>query len=119
MPVHNVFPAASVTAHNFQGVPAPPADILAVVGLVLQVELRVPPALAASLTAQSKPIPQPILGAALVDTGATSCCVEESLVQSLGLQAVGQANVCGTGGLKLQNVYLAEMAFPGSPIPTF
>lgn len=39
-------------------------------------------------------------------------------MQGLGLQVIAQVNVCGTSGIKLQNVYIAEVAFPGSPIPT-
>ncbi|SRR6266498_285452 len=114
MPVHNVYPAGNV---KIAGQIIHPADVLAGIGLVLAVEIKIPTALANSLIAQGKPIPVPVTGGALVDTGATSCCIEESIVQQLGLQVVGQTNVCGVGGLKLQNIYLAEMAFPGSPIP--
>ena len=86
-------------------------------GLLLAVEINVPQSLANILTSQGASLPQPVTGNALVDTGATSCCVEESLVQGLGLQPISQVNVCGQSGLKLQNVYLARMSFPGSPIP--
>ncbi len=110
MPVHNVFP---------HGLPAgAPQDLLAAIGLLLAVEINVPQSLANVLTSQGAALPQPVTGSALVDTGATSCCVEESLVQGLGLQPVGQVHVCGQSGLKLQNVYLARMSFPGSPMPT-
>ncbi len=71
--------------------------------LLLAVEINVPQSLANVLTSQGAALPQPVTGSALVDTGATSCCVEESLVQGLGLQPVGQVNVCGQSGVKLQN----------------
>ena len=81
MPVHNVFP---------HGLPAgAPQDLLAAMGLLLAVEINVPQSLANVLTSQGAALPQPVTGSALVDTGATSCCVEESLVQGLGLQPVG------------------------------
>ncbi|PWU10670.1 MAG: hypothetical protein C5B50_25000 [Verrucomicrobia bacterium] len=87
-------------------------------GLLLPVEIHVPQALASALTSQGAAVPQPITGNAMVDTGATGCCIEESLVQRLGLQPIGQVNVCGQSGTRLQNLYLARMSFPGSPIPT-
>src|SRR5438093_11544135 len=100
MPVHNVFPL---------GLPhGTPQDLLAAMGLLLPVEINVPQVLATILTSQGTTLPQPVTGDALIDTGATSCCVEESLVQGLGLQPVGQVNVCGQSGLKIQNVYLAR-----------
>ena len=100
MPVHNVFP---------HGLPVgAPQDLLAAMGLLLAVEINVPQSLANVLTSHGATLPQPVTGGALIDTGATSCCVEESLVQGLGLQPIGQVNVCGQSGLKLQNVYLAS-----------
>ena len=102
MPVHNVYPAGGV--HPTSGQVIHPADLLAALGLVLSVEIKVPPALAAALTSQGQPIPSPVSGYALVDTGATGCCVEESLVQGLGLQVIRQANVCGTSGVRLQKL---------------
>ena len=110
MPVYNIYP---------QGLPTgAPQDLLAAMGLLLQVEINVPQALATLLTSQGTTLPKPVTGSALIDTGATSCCVEESLVQGLGLQPIGQVTVCGQSGPKVQNVYLARMSFPGSPIPT-
>src|SRR5438874_13258326 len=105
MPIHNVYP---------HGLPAgAPQDLLAAVWLLLPIEVHVPQALANVSTTQGAMLPQPTTGQALVDTGATNCCVEETVLQSLGLQPTGQVNVCGQSGLKLQNVYLVRMSFPG------
>ncbi|MBI5397599.1 MAG: aspartyl protease family protein [Verrucomicrobia bacterium] len=110
MPIFNVYP---------QGNPQVSAtDLLAVAGLLLGIEVTVPESVANALTLSAKPLPKPTVGTALVDTGATSCCIEETVVQSLGLQPVGQVNVSSPNGPKLQNVYVARMTFPGSPIPT-
>ena len=109
MPVHNVYP------HNV--VNASPPDLLAGLGLLLEVEVAPPQALASVLTSQGKPLPQFVTGSALVDTGASCCCVEETLLQQLELQPVNQVNVSSPNGNRLQNVYFVRLAFPGSPIP--
>lgn len=109
MPVYNVYPHGHATQT--------PQDILAGVGLLLPVEISIPPALANILISQGIVLPKAVTGNALVDTGATSCCVEESQLIGLGLKPIGQVNVCGQSGPKLQNVYIARLSFPGTPIP--
>ena len=109
MPVFNVYP------HNHpHGIPA---DLLAAHGLLLSVEISVPQALASVLTSQRVPLPKPAVGAALVDTGASCCCVEETLLQGLELQPTSETNVSSPNGNRRQNVYFARLTFPGSPIP--
>lgn len=109
MPVYNVYP---------QGVSqANPPDLLAALGLLLTVEVSPPEALANLLTSQGKPLPQLVTGSALVDTGASCCCVEERLLQQLQLLPIGQVSVSSPTGNRLQNVYFTRLTFPGSPIP--
>ena len=109
MPVHNVHPQATPPVHA--------ADVLAAHGLLLAVEISIPEALAAALTRQGKTLPPVAGGAALVDTGASCCAVEESLLAQLGLQPVRPVNVSSPNGSRLQNLYFAKLIFPGSPIP--
>ena len=109
MPVHNVYP------HNVSH--AAPSDLLAALGLLLAVEVSPPQALANLLTSQGQALPPVATGNALVDTGASCCCVEESLLQRMKLQPVSQINVSSPNGNRLQNVYFARLTFPGSPIP--
>jgi predicted aspartyl protease len=109
MPVHNVYPHSAEQAN--------PTDLLAAFGLLLEVEVAPPQALASLLTSQGKPLPQLVTGSALVDTGASCCCVEESLLQKLQLQPVNEVEVSSPNGNKKQNVYFVRLSFPGSPIP--
>ena len=109
MPVHNVHPIGNPNI--------PPTDLLFHLGLLLQVEISVPQSLATVLTATNQPLPAAIIGDALVDTGATCCCVEETFMQRLNLQPIGQVPVSGATGNRIQNAYQARLAFPGTPIP--
>jgi len=109
MPVHNVHPHGNIQV--------PAADLLAAHGLLLSVEISLPQALANLLTAQDKSLPPVGTGAALVDTGASCCCVEEALLQQMQLKPVSQVHVSSPNGNRLQNVYFTRLAFPGAPIP--
>lgn len=108
MPVHNVHPSGlKQTAHDF----------LQEQGLLLGIEISASETLAAALHTNGKSIPQPISGDALVDTGASCCCVEESHLISLGLQPIGQTEVRSPNGIRSQNLYFVRLTFPGTPIP--
>ena len=109
MPVHNVHPSGTPNAT--------PPDLLFHFGLLLQVEISIPQSLAGVLTAANQQIPAAVVGAALVDTGATCCCVEESFLQQLRLQPINQVPMSGATGNRIQNAYQARLAFPGTPIP--
>lgn len=109
MPVHNVHP------YNHPTAAAP--DLLQIFGLLLSIEVNVPQSLANALSNAAIPLPNIVTGNALVDTGASCCCAAESSLQSLQLQAIGQANMSSPNGNRLQNVYLAKLSFPGTPIP--
>lgn len=105
MPVHNVAVAGL-------GAPGGHPDALMHVGLVLPVEIHVPPVIAQALGQLGKPIPTPATGYALVDTGATLTAVHAPLLTGLGLNPVGAIN-CGTAaGTVLQSQYPAMLVFP-------
>jgi predicted aspartyl protease len=55
----------------------------------------------AALTAATQPIPNPIQIRALIDTGATSTCMDPSVLQALNLTPTGSATVetPSTGGI--------------------
>jgi hypothetical protein len=109
MPVYNVFPHG-----NPHGTPP---DLLAGHGLLLAVEITAPQSLSNLMTSQGQALPAPVTGAALVDTGASCCCVEEALLHTLQLQPINQTSVSSPNGNRIQNVYFARLTFPGSPIP--
>jgi gag-polyprotein putative aspartyl protease len=109
MPVHSVHPIGNPNAT--------PPDLLFHFGLLLQVEISVPQSLASVLTATNQQIPATVTGSALVDTGATCCCVEETFLQQLNLQPIAQVPMSGATGNRIQNAYQARLSFPGTPIP--
>ncbi len=94
-----------------------PPDLLFHLGLLLQVGISVPQSVAGVLTAANQPIPAAVVGSALIDIGATCCCVEESFLQQLNLQPIGQVLMSGATGNRIQNAYQARLTFPGTPVP--
>lgn len=48
----------------------------------------------------------------LIDTGSSHCCVDRSIVQSLGLQYAGKADFGGVEGNFTADRYVAHLQFP-------
>lgn len=90
---------------------------LMVDGPQLDVEVEVPDALKTVLTQQGKPVPRPVTGKALIDTGASITAVEDSIIKSLGVQPVGVATVFTPSGSAQQNLYPVKFVFPGIDFP--
>jgi len=88
-------------------------------GPVLQVEVSIPEALAKSYVQDGKPIPPPLIGFALIDTGASITGVDLGKLTTLGLTPISVADI-GTpsGPSNKMGVYACQIAFPGTPIPT-
>jgi len=94
-------------------------DILFNGGPRLPVEIKVPNALASFLTQKGQQVPAPVSGEALVDTGASISCVDETVVQGLGINPVGIAQV-GTPSTAStsQLQYPVLFQFPGTTLPS-
>lgn len=73
-------------------------SVLAKAGPVLAVEVSIPVALTEKLTKESKPIPQPKTGLALIDTGATHSCVDDDVISQLGVNPIGRTKIHGVCG---------------------
>jgi hypothetical protein len=99
--------------------PQPGPQGLATNGPVIQVQIEIPSALAASLQASGQPIPTPVDGIALIDTGATITSIDVAILKRLSINPVGVANVGTAGGPKQQSAYPARFTFPGTPLPGF
>lgn len=80
--------------------------------------MEVPSALASQLQHAGQPVPAPVSGLALVDTGASLSAVDTSVIQQLGVQAVGLVQVGTAGGPQRQATYPARFAFPGTSLPS-
>ena len=96
---------------------APSAKRLAARSFLLPVEVSPPQSLARLLAVQEPSAAFSAAGFALVDTGASCCCVEESVLRRLRLQPVSQAEVRSPNGPQLQSVFVARFRFPGAVIP--
>ena len=118
MPIQHINFHANVATQPGQvpGPASPSPAALVQIGPVLQVLVEVPTPLAASLRAQNLPVPTPVSGLALIDTGATKSAVSETVAQTLGIQPSGVVNVGTAAGLQQQSVYSARFSFPGGPL---
>lgn len=79
---------------------------------MLPVEIHVPPVIAQVLISRGDPVPAPVTGLALVDTGATFTCVHERVLQQLGLNPVGVVTSGTAGGPVQQSQYPVRLLSP-------
>lgn len=85
---------------------------LQLVGAFTPVEVHVPTALAANLSAAGQPIPPPITGLALIDTGATFTGLDNQVAQSLRLNPINVVKLGTADGVVQANAYTARLEFP-------
>lgn len=71
--------------------PAP--ELLVAQGPILPVLLSVSEEVLQTLMTEGKPIPEPVTGLALIDTGATRTCVDETAARKAGLPTRGTAKM--------------------------
>lgn len=113
MPIHNHF--------NFEPNPSNPSQLrpgpsgLAAFGPIMQVEVSIPDELAQYFTENNMPIPSPLTGIGLIDTGASITAVDVSIIQQLGIQPVGISNVYTPQGSTQQELFPIKLAFIGGP----
>lgn len=115
MPVYN-----SAFQQPTQGQPGavlPFPKGLQVAGPIVPVQVEVPVALASQLQQAGQPVPTPIPGLALIDTGASVSAVDTSVIQRLGIHPVGTVQVGTAGGPQMQTTYPARFTFPGTNLP--
>ena len=85
---------------------------LALNGAFLEVEIHVPKALQGLLESQNQPIPSPARGLALIDTGATRTCADQSALSGLGINQIGLVSMGTAGGPTQCPLYPARCWFP-------
>ena len=78
---------------------------------VIAVEIGVPSAITKSLTKAGKPVPAPVAGMALIDTGASQSCVHSDAIAGLGVSPVGSGNVGTPSGQGSHYKYPARLNF--------
>lgn len=85
-------------------------DLLVVFGPTLQVRIGFDPKY--RLGASHKIELPPTLHPALVDTGATECCIDTALAVSLGLPVIERGEVAGVSGRMEVDHHLAQIYVP-------
>ena len=113
MPIHNNQYQEAGPGQEFR----PGLKALATIGPLLQIEVHVPTTLAAQIRSADETVPLPEIGFALIDTGAAFSCVDQPVLEKLGLNPIGQVQIGTAGGPQQRLIYTAGFEFPGSPLP--
>lgn len=102
-------------AKNVDGaaVKLPPAFALFQRGPVIPVLILPNPAFSQALQQAGKPIPAPVQGSALIDTGATTTCIDDDVAQQMGLAANGIAKMASASHASSEcHTYPVRLTFP-------
>jgi len=87
---------------------------LAETGAILQVTVGIPPALEQFCLKSGVPIPAPVAGYALIDTGASASAVHEQVFADFGVQPIDHIPMSTPHTKdKFSFVYPAKIQFPG------
>ena len=107
-------PIFKIKLHSQGQAPIPPnAGLLLSLGPQVSVQLEVPDALAQQLKATNMPIPPPVKGMALIDTGATMTAVDAGVVAALGVNPIGVVPVGTAGGPAKHPLYPIKLQLQG------
>jgi predicted aspartyl protease len=86
-------------------------------GPCVQVVIGLGQSLAEQLVKQGQAVPEPAAGIALVDTGASTTCIDDALAQRLRLPAIDVVHMTSASHAGTEaNVYPIQMEIVGSPI---
>lgn len=117
MPTLNVQYGGEQQGPDGSKMPLLPSVALLIKGPVIQVVVSVAQSIAGQLVQQGKPLPEPIAGLALIDTGATSTCIDDEVAKKLGLPVIDVAKMASaTDSASDRNVYPVHIGFVGTTI---
>jgi predicted aspartyl protease len=117
MPVLNLQYSGEGNQPDGSVVTLTPSQAFSVRGPLIQVSISVEQHMAEQLLQQGATLPQPVVGLALLDTGASSTCIDEALAQQLGVSPVDIVHVASASHAATeQSVYPARLEIVGSPI---
>jgi len=95
----------------------PPADNLHLNGPTVQVTVTVSQDIAAQLTQAGHPAPTPVAGTDLIDTGASSTCIDDAIAQQLGLPVIDVVQMSSASHASTPaNIYPLQVAIAGLPM---
>ena len=81
-------------------------------GPLLNVEVSIPSALADVYSKENKSIPEPKAGFALIDTGATRTCIDDTVIRQMDVSPIGVATSYTAAGPKEHSLFPAHFRFP-------
>src|SRR6266446_2806673 len=90
--------------------------VLASNGPILDISVSIPQALANLYARQQIPLPSPITGIALIDTGATRSCVHRPIMSQLGVNPIGVVTTGTAAGPASHNLFPTHFTFPAGGI---
>jgi len=97
--------------------PIPPPVALTQRGPVVQVSVSVGEQIAGPILQAGGTLPSPMSGLALIDSGATSTCIDEGAAQKLQLPAIDVVTIASASHAAAeQNVYPIKVEVVGLPI---
>lgn len=89
-----------------------PSNGLLLEGPIIQVEISPPQILINDYAARNLPIPQPIVGSALIDTGATRTAIDKTIATQLRLNPINVITSHTPSGAVDFNQYAINLKFP-------
>jgi predicted aspartyl protease len=86
-------------------------------GPVLQVNITVISSIAQQAVKQGTVLPSPVSGFALIDTGASTTCIDDTVAQKIGAPVIDKVNMCSASHANTDaNVYPIHFEIPGANI---
>ena len=101
-----------------QGVAILPQQYLELNGPLIAIEVRVHPDMVHALKQLGKPVPDPIKGQAMIDSGVQVTAIDISVAESLQLQKTSKVEVVGIGGRSEGYTSACSIHIPGLPLTT-
>lgn len=94
-------------------------ELLKITGAKLDIEIFLPEILASQYTQKGIPLPAPITGKALIDTGASISAVDVKMInEQFNLPTMGITEVLTPSGVKENRyIYPISLSFPGTSLP--
>lgn len=83
-------------------------DVLRRRGAIFPIEISLPKTLVDYLTKQGAPIPAPVSGHALIDSGASISVADSSVISGLNISPIGVATVLTPAGPAQKNLFPAR-----------
>ena len=84
-------------------------DNLAKDGPRIDVEVSITTELQQYFQSKNLPVPAPVKGMALIDTGATISCIDDTIASKLGINPTGRINSGGMSGSSVRNSYPVKL----------